>query len=70
MLINTDKKKLMLISSLQKRNPLIDSALKITFNNTDLKTSINEKILGVYVDQNFVWNNHFLHVSKNISSHL
>ena len=58
MLINTDKKKLMLISSLQKRN------------NTDLKTSINEKILGVYVDKNFVWNNHFLHVSKNISSHL
>ena len=70
MLINTDKTKLMLIASRQKRNSLIDGELKITFNNIDLKTSTNEKILGVHVDQNFVWNNHFQHVSKKISSHL
>ena len=70
MLINTDKTKLMLIASRQKRNSLIDGELKITFNNIDLKTSTNEKILGVHVDQNFVWNNHFQHVSQKISSHL
>ena len=33
MLINTDKTKLMLIASRQKRNSLIDSELKINFNN-------------------------------------
>ena len=68
MLINTEKTKLMLIASRQKRNSLIDSDLKITFNDIDLKISSNEKILGVHVDQNFVWNNHFRHISKKISS--
>ena len=63
-------KNMMLIASRQKRNSLIDNDLKITVSNTDLKNSSNEKILGVHVDQNFVWNNHFQHVFKKISSHL
>ena len=70
MLINTDKTKLMLIASRQKRNSLIDSKLKITFDNMQLKNSSNEKILGVHVDQNFVWNSHFQHVSGKISTYL
>ena len=69
-LINTVKTKLMLIASRQKRNSLIDSDLKITFNDIDLKISSNEKILGVQVDQNFVWNNHFCHISNKLSPHL
>ena len=70
MTINSDKTKLMLIASRQKRNTLIDSDLKITFNDLKLKNSDNEKILGVHVDQNFVWNSHFQHVCKKIASHL
>ena len=70
MTINTDKTKLMLIASQQKRNSLIDSDLKITFNDLELKNSDNEKILGVHVDQNFVWNSHFQHVCKKIAPHL
>ena len=70
MLINTEKTELMLIASRQKRNSLIDSDLKMTFKDIDLKISSNEKILGVHADQNFVWNNHFRHISKTISSHL
>ena len=70
MLFNTDKTKLMLIASRQKRNSLIDSDLNLTYNKLDLKNSTNEKILGVHVDQNFVWNNHFQHVSKKISTYL
>ena len=65
MTINTDKTKLMLIASRQKRNTLIDSDLKITLKHSD-----NEKILGVHVDQNFVLNSHFQHVCKKIASHL
>ena len=30
----------------------------------------SEKILGVHVDDNLMWNNHFQHVSKKISSYL
>ena len=72
MLINTEKMKLMFIASRQKRNYLIDSDLKITFNDihVDLKKSSHKKILGFHVDQNFVWKNHFRHISKKISSHL
>ena len=69
MLINTDKTKLMLIASRQKRISLMDSELKITFNNMQLKNSSNEKILGVHVDPNFVWNSHFQHVSGKISTY-
>ena len=67
---NTDKTKLMLIASRQKRNSLNDCDLNITFNNSELNNSSNEKILGVHVDQNFVWNNHFQYVSKKVSSYL
>ena len=66
MLINIDKTKLMLIASRQKRNSLTDTDLKLTCTNLELIISSNEKILGVHVDQNFAWNNHFQHVSKNI----
>ena len=56
--INTEKTKLML-ENLQTKTTLIDSDLKITFNDVDSTISSNEKILGVHVDQTFVWNNHF-----------
>ena len=70
MLINIDKTKLMLIASRQKRSSLADTDLKLTYNNLVLKNSTTEKILGVHVDQNFAWNNHFQHVSKKISTYL
>ena len=69
-IINIDKTRLMLIASRQKRNSLADTDLKLTYNNLDLQISIDEKILGVHVDQNFAWNNHFQHVSKKISTYL
>ena len=73
MLINTEKTKLVLIASRQKRHTLIDRYLKLEYNNLELQISSNEKILGVHVDENLVWNNHFQHfqqVSKKISSYL
>ena len=53
----------MLIASRLKNN-LIDCDLNTTFNYLELKKLSNEKILGVYEDQNFVWNNHFQYGSK------
>ena len=43
MTINTDKTKLMLIASRQKRNSLIESDLNITFNDRELKIQITRK---------------------------
>ena len=59
MLINIEKTKLMLIASRQKRHSLLDGNLKLVYNNLELQISSNEKILGVHVDENLVWNNHF-----------
>ena len=60
----------MLIASRQKRHTLIDGNLKLEYNNLELQISSNEKILGVHVDENLVWNNHFQQVSKKISSYV
>ena len=60
----------MLIASRQKRHALRDGNLKLEYNNLELQISSNEKILGVHVDGNLVWNNNFQQVSKKISSYL
>ena len=70
MLINTAKTRLMLIASRPKGNTLIDGNLKLACNNLEMQISSNETILGVPVDENLIWNNHFQQVSKNISSYL
>ena len=33
--------------------------LLLNFNNVELQLSNNEKVLGIYIDETFVWNTHF-----------
>ena len=70
MVINTDKTKVMLITSRQKRYNLKNSDLSLNFKDADLKLTSNEKVLGVHIDENLLWNGHFQYISKKISSHL
>ena len=73
MLLNTDKTKVMLLTSRQKRTPFTGKVLSLNFNNVELQPSNNvyyEKVLGVYIDENFIWNTHFTYVSKKVSSNL
>ena len=70
MIINIDKTKLMLISSRQKRKCMKDNMLAIEYDNFDLLFTSCEKVLGVLIDDNLTWTNHFQHVSKKISSYL
>ena len=70
MVINTDKTKVMLITSRQKRSNLQDNNLELNFNDVDLKLSSNEKILGVQIEENLLWNSHFQYISKKIASNL
>ena len=65
MVINTDKTKVMLITSRQKRYKLQNDSLFLNSNGVDLKLSSNEKILGVQIEENLIWNGHFLYISKN-----
>ena len=64
MVINTEKTKIMLITSRQKRQTLPKSVLSLTYNDIDIRTSTGDKILGVYVDENLLWNEHFNHISN------
>ena len=70
MVLNTDKTKVMLITSRQKRLSLQNPVLSLKYSDIDIRMTRADKILGVYVDDNLLWNNHFQHVSKKISSYL
>ena len=70
MVLNTDKTKVMLITSRQKRPSMQNPVLSLTYSDIDIKMTHADKILGVHVDDNLMWNNHFQHVSKKISSYL
>ena len=68
MLLNTDKTKVMLLTTSQKRLGLQKSSLSLNYNDTDLQLTNNEKILGVHIEENLTWNVHFQFISKKISS--
>ena len=70
MVLNTLKTKVTLITSRQKRNNLYESVLSLKYNDIDIKMTTSDKILGVHVDENLSWNDHYQHVSKKVSSYL
>ena len=70
MVLNTLKTKVMLITSRHKRNNLLEDTLPLKYNDLDIKMTTSDKILGVYVDENLSWNDHYQHVSKKVSSYL
>ena len=44
--------------------------LSLKYNDVDIKMTTIDKILGVHVDGNLSWNDHYQHVSKNVSLYL
>ncbi len=70
MLLNTDKTKIMLITSRQKRTSMLDKVLKLKYDDIDINMINGDKILGIHVDQNLQWNTHFNNICKKVSSYL
>ena len=70
MLLNTEKTKVMLITTPQKRLHLQNSILHLTYNNDVLKNVQNDKVLGVHIDNNLTWTVHTEFIAKKISSNL
>ena len=70
MLLNTDKTKLMLITTRRKRVRLDENLFTLTYNNVILQLTTGDKILGVNTEQNLQWNNHFQCVSRKVSSYI
>ena len=69
MVLNTEKTNVMLITSRQRRSNLQNPNLSLRYNEIDIKMTTISKILGVK-NENLLWNNQLLHVSKNVSSYL
>ena len=66
MILNSTKTKVMLLTTNQKRQRLVNDNLK--FDNETLDTVSNDKILGVFVDNNLTWSDHIKHLTKKIAS--
>ena len=60
----------MLITTSQKRLHLHNSILNLTFNNDSLKNIDNDKVLGIFLDNNLTWSIHTQFIAKKISSNL
>ena len=70
MLLNTDKTKVMIITTRQKRLHLDENILTLSYNDTELQITTGDKILGVNIDENLTWNNHYQFVCRKISSYI
>ena len=70
MVLNTLKTKVMLITTKQKRNGLNKDGIELKYNDDPLQTIANDKILGVFVDNNLSWSEHVKHISKKIASNV
>ena len=53
MLLNTGKTKVMLITTRQRRIRLDASLLSLSYNEIDLQPTTGDKILGMYIEENF-----------------
>ena len=70
MLLNTDKTKIMLITTRQQRVRLDENLFTLIYNDVILQLTTGDKILGVNIEQNILWNNHFQCVSRKVSSYI
>lgn len=70
MVLNSAKTKVMLITTNQKRQRLDNTNLNLLYMDEALKMISNDKILGVFVDNNLQWSDHVKHISKKISSYI
>ena len=70
MVLNSAKTKVMLITICQKRQRLASSNLHLKYSDESLKMISNDKILGVFVDNNLIWSDHVKHICKKISSYI
>ena len=68
MILNSSKTKVMLVTTYQKRQRLTNDHLDLTYNKESLNMISNDKILGIFVDNNLTWSNHIKHLTKKIAS--
>ena len=69
MVLNPAKTKVLLITTSQKRSHCQES-LSLKYNNIALEVTTGDKLLGICVNQNLKWDEHFVYIKKKISTNL
>jgi hypothetical protein len=69
MVLNPTKTKVLLITTSQKRSRCQDS-LSLKYNNIALEVTTGDKVLGIVVNQNLKWDEHFVYIKKKIATNL
>ena len=59
MILNTQKTKVMLLATRQKRLHIDESIFVLNYDNTQLQVTTGDKILRINIEQNLQWNDHF-----------
>ena len=54
----------MLLTSRQKRATLTGSGLTLNYDDVEIQLTTNEKVLGINIDENFIWNKHFKYFQR------
>ena len=67
MVLNTDKTKVMLMTSRQKLTPLNDTVLNLQYNDIDISMTTCDKILGIHDNDISTWSSQFNLLSKKIA---
>ena len=66
MLLNTDKTKVVLKSTRQKRLHKIDNVLSLSYSGVELQITTGDIRLGINIEENLIMNNHYQFVRKYI----
>ena len=70
MVLNTDKTKVLLITTPHKRARLKNDPLSVSFKSVPLKYSKGEKLLGVNINENLNWGDHVNKIKKKVSTNI
>ena len=70
MLLNTETTKIIIITTRQKRLYIDESILSLSYNDVDLEMITGDKILGINIDANLTWRDHFHFVCKKVSTYV
>ena len=70
MLRNINETKIMSITTCQKRLHIDENILSLLYNDDELQITTEDKILGVYIEENLIWNDYYQFVCKKICSYI
>ncbi len=70
MVLNTEKTKVIFITTPQKRTKMGNIQLNVNYKNVSLKLTTGDKLLGVHIQDNLKWDTHINSIKRKIASNI